>query len=223
MARLPPAQRTGYDTPDVADVSFDQMARIVPADYPVLFWLARMLVQECRVLDCGGHFGTKYIAFAPVLPVVEAVDWVVQDLPSIVSAARAAQGQGRIPARLRFVESAAGMAPDLLLASGLLQYFDRSLSDLVADLVAPPRHILLNKVATRAGDEIVTLERIGPARVPYRVRNQQQFEREVERLGYAIRDAWSLPGLSHVIPTHPWLGPSVSRGYFLERAQPGPE
>ena len=40
---------------------------------------------------------------------------------------------------------------------------------------------------------------------------------KIAATGYAIGDTWAIPALSHVIPTHPWLGSSVSRGYLLER------
>ena len=63
----------------------------------------------------------------------------------------------------------------------------------------------------------MTLERIGPARVPYRIRNRARLEAEFVAMGYAIRDSWGIDGLGHVIPTHPWLGRSESRGYLLER------
>ena len=145
--------------------------------------------------------------------------WTVSDVPAVLAAARAAQAAGRLPAALRFADGpgAAGAA-DVLLASGLLQYLDLPLAEYVARMAAPPRHILLNKVATREGPEVVTLERIGPARVPYRIRSRAAFEAEIAAMGYTVRDSWEIRALGHVIPTHPWLGQSRSRGYLLERA-----
>jgi putative methyltransferase (TIGR04325 family) len=82
-------------------------------------------------------------------------------------------------------------------------------------LPARPRAILLNKVALRDGPEVVTLERIGPARVPYRMRDAAAFRREIDGLGYRQVAAWDIPELAHVIPTHPGLGPSRSCGFAL--------
>ena len=79
-------------------------------------------------------------------------------------------------------------------------------------------HILLNKVAMLDGDALVTLEQISPNRVPYRIRNRQNFEAELTHSGYVIRDTWLIPELAHTITTHPWLGASESRGYLMERA-----
>ena len=74
-----------------------------------------------------------------------------------------------------------------------------------------------NKVATRDGPTVTTLERIGPARVPYQIRNRAGFEGQLTQAGYRIRDNWDIPSLGHVIDTHPELGRSVSRGYLLQR------
>ncbi|MFN3146552.1 MAG: methyltransferase, TIGR04325 family [Paracoccaceae bacterium] len=217
LGSLPEAARGGYDTEGVAEVSLAAMSRVAEWDYPVIFWLERLMRQGARLLDAGGHLGTKYIAFSRLLPLDE-IEWTVTDVPAILAAARAAQAAGDLPGALRFVdgpEDAAGA--DILLASGLLQYLDVPLADYVSRMPAPPRHILLNKVATRDGPEVVTLERIGPARVPYRIRSRAAFEAEVAGMGYTVRDSWDIRALSHVIPTHPWLGQSQSRGYLLER------
>lgn len=218
LASLPDTAKAGYDDPSVAEVSFEFMAQVASTDYPVLFWMHRILKPGDRVLDAGGHLGTKYLAWRDHLDLAQ-IAWTVQDLPGIVQAARAAQAEGRVPSAVTFVETAQGVAADVLLASGLLQYLDRPLGDVVAEMAAPPRQIVLNKVATRKGPGVVTLERIGPARVPYQIRNRTQFEDSLNGFGYRVADSWDLPELSHVIPTHPWLGPSLSRGYLLERAE----
>jgi putative methyltransferase (TIGR04325 family) len=217
LAALPPSEARGYDDPDLAPVSFEAMCRREVWDYPVLHWLHRLLPEGARLLDAGGHLGTKHIAFAPLLD-LGAVDWTVLDTPGIVSAARAAQEVGRIPAALRFVDRPED-APeaDILLASGLLQYLDRPFPEFLDALPARPRHLILNKVATRDGPEVVTHERLERVRVPYRIRNRAAWEESLAALGYAMRDAWAMPALGHRISTHPRLGASTSRGYVLSR------
>ena len=84
-------------------------------------------------------------------------------------------------------------------------------------LSARPAWIILNKVATREGPAITTLELIGPARVPYQIRCRAAFEAELATAGYAIRERWEIEPLGHVIDTHPEMGRSVSRGYVLQR------
>lgn len=216
LASLPPPRRRGYDQAEVAELNFDVMCALRLWDYPVLYWLSELLQPGARVLDAGGHFGTKYIAFQSHLSLKD-VAWTVYDLPATVAAARAHQAAGRVPAAVGFVDDlAAAPEVDVLLASGLLQYLDRPLAEVIAALPKPPRHVILNKVATREGPTVVTLEKIGPARVPYQIRCRAAFEGELTAMGYALRDRWDIPPLGHVIDTHPELGRSVSRGYRLE-------
>ncbi len=218
LASLPTEARGGYDTEGVADISFEQMARVVPWDYPVLFWLRTLLPDGGSVLDAGGHMGTKYLAFRSLMP-LEAITWTVCDLPAIVRAARSAQAAGKLPVEIGFSDQPSQTSPaDVLLASGLLQYLDTPLSAYVDALPARPDFLLLNKVALRDGPQVVTLEQIGPARVPYQIRSRQEFLREVGTMGYVVRDTWRIPELNHVIPSHPWLGSSASEGFLLAKA-----
>lgn len=217
MAHVPKGRLAGYDHDAVADTSFLRMCEVQSHDYPVLYWLQRHLRPGQHVLDYGGHMGTKYIAFAPYLPLDE-VEWTVIDLPAIMGAAVARQAAGQVPAGIRFLSDPAAAGPaDILLASGLFQYLDVPLATLFARLGQRPRVAIFNKVATREGPSVTTLERIGPARVPYQFRNRAGFEAEIAALGYRIVDRWDIPALSHVIDTHPALGPSRSLGYVLER------
>ena len=218
LAALPAAERAGYHSEAAVEVSFEAMSRIAPWDYPVIFWLSRLAGPTAAILDAGGHMGTKAAAFAPLLPWTLEGGWTVWDTPAVVRAARGAQADGRVPAALRFEHELGEVPrPDLMLCSGLLQYLDRPLAALVGALPGPPAHVILSKVAVRDGPEIVTHERIGPVRVPYRIRDRAAFEAEIAALGYEILDAWEAPELSHVVPTHPHLGASVSRGYALRR------
>jgi putative methyltransferase (TIGR04325 family) len=217
LAALPPEGRRGYDTDGIAEVSFEAMCKVAPWDYPLIYWLGRLAPPGGRIVDAGGHMGTKHIAFSPYLPLRDW-SWTVLDLPAIVDAARMRQANGQLPAEIGFATEP-GQTPkaDILLASGLLQYLDVSLTDYLQALPALPRHILLNKVAMHDSGPLVTLERIGPAFVPYAMRDRITFEAELAALGYAIRDVWEIPDLAHWIPTHPGLGTSRSYGYCLER------
>ncbi|MBZ4689276.1 MAG: methyltransferase, family [Cereibacter sp.] len=215
LAAVPPSRLAGYDHDAAVDVSLEAMTQVHLWDYPVLFWLDRLLKPGAVVLDVGGHLATKPTAFARLLDLSD-MSWIIQDLPAVVSRGKALQAAGRVPPQVSFRESLVGCPrPDVLLASGLLQYLDRPFPELLRQLPGRPGAILLNKVAMRNGPEVVTLERIGPARVPYRIRNRAGFEAELAVLGYRTADHWSIPQLSHRITTHPGLGRSESRGMAL--------
>ncbi len=216
MANVRRGALAGYDHQEVVNISFELMCRVELWDYPVLFWLERLLSSGTCLVDAGGHMGTKYRAFRKHLKLDEqAVDWIIYDVPNIVKAGRERARLDELP-RLSFLDDISTAPPaDILLASGLLQYLDVPFPELLAKMAVLPRHLILNKVATRAGATIVTLENFGTAEVPYHIRNGVEFVESVKKLGYVVVDEWTIPSLSHTIGTHPKLGSSTSRGFYL--------
>ena len=217
VAHVPAGTPSSYDDDEIAPLNFALMCETQIWDYPVIFWLDRLAKPGMTVLDAGGHFGTKFIAFRDRIA-LDDVTWRVYDMPAIVRAGLKYQAAGQVPEAVAFTDDlAAAGTPEILLASGLLQYLDIGFDALVAALPAPPRHIILNKVATTEGPTVVTLEKIGAGRVPYQIRNRETFERSLAEMGYRIRDQWEIPSLARSIATHPERGHSTSRGYLLER------
>ncbi|WP_244618727.1 methyltransferase, TIGR04325 family [Rhizobium sp. 18065] len=205
----------GYNHDEIAHVAFEQMCRVAPWDYPVLFWLSRLGDRVDGLLDAGGHMGTKYRAFRSMLDLPKSFQWVVYELPAIAEAGRRRAERDGLD-QLHFVdrlENAPGMS--VFLGSGLMQYLDVPLSSVLTSLPHLPQHLLLNKVAFRKGGPIVTLERIGKAYVPYQMRDEGDFVRDLEQLGYRQIDRWSIGALSHVIETHPELGASDNAGFYF--------
>lgn len=205
----------GYDHDEIASVSFAKMCEVAPWDYPVLFWMQSLMPAVDGVIDAGGHMGTKYRAFRTLLPLDGSFRWIVYDLSAIVRAGRSLAERDGLTG-LSFVDRIedAGTMP-LFLGSGLMQYLDMPLSDLLKRLPHLPTHLILNKVALRKGGAVVTLERIGKAYVPYHMRDETMFIDDVARLGYRQVDRWSIPSLSHMIDTHPELGRNESAGFYF--------
>ncbi len=212
---------TDYDHEDVVPVALDKMSRIIDWDYPVMFWLERELRARAggriRLLDAGGHVGTKYRAFRELLDLSD-VQWQVYELPSMVKAGRAmARAEGLGP-ELSFCDSFSEIRKaEILLCSGLLQYLDIPFADFVDRLPERPQVILLNKVALREGPSVYTLQRGGPTFLPYHIRNKNRFLADIDALGYRIVDSWCIQYLAHRVASHPELGWSESRGYMLLR------
>lgn len=86
FSAVPAEKLAGYDHTSLADVRFDAMCKIAAWDYPVLFWLQRLLPRAARVLDAGGHMGTKFRAFQNNLALGPPLEWIVCDVPAIVAA-----------------------------------------------------------------------------------------------------------------------------------------
>lgn len=216
MASVRRGALAGYDHDAIVPICYEAMCNVTLWDYPVLFWLQQLAPEVSCLIDAGGHMGTKYRAFRGHLTGFDHVHWVIYDVPAMVRAGRErARADGL--SDLSFVDTLSDAPPaDLVLASGLLQYLDIPFSELLAKLQRRPRHLLLNKVATREGPSVVTLERLGPSETPYQVRNRTQFEDSLRALGYAIVDQWVIPPLSHVIHRHASVGASASRGYYAK-------
>jgi putative methyltransferase (TIGR04325 family) len=217
MASVRPGLLAGYDNDAIVDVSFEEMSRILPSDARVLVLLGRLLPDVKYILDAGGHMGTKYRAFRDRLDLDNNVFWIIWDTPAAVRAGRKRAVTDGLTALL-FVEDIAEAPPtDLMFCSGLLQYIDIPFADLIGQLVTKPRHLILNKVATRDGPTVVMLERFGDAaEVPYQIRNREEFVGMLDALSYDVVEEWVLPEFSHVIPDAPQLGASTSRGYYAK-------
>lgn len=201
----------GYNHAAVAPVSYELMCRTELWDYPVLFWLERVLPDTNRIIDAGGHMGTKFRAFSSRLIFPESLDWAVCDLPEIVKQGRA-QAEADGLSGISFHAGPEEIPPaSVLLASGLFQYLDEDPGPYLKRFVSQPVHAVINKVATRDAEEVVTLEQFPGAEIPYRIRNRQVFERSLTDAGYTIIDQWEIASLSH---THPAFGKSTSRGYY---------
>ena len=203
----------GYDNNEIAQVSFEEMCKVSIWDYPIIYWLGQLLQGQTRLIDAGGHMGTKFRAFTPFLALPAAFDWAILDVPAVVRAGRELAQKEGIKA-LTFYDRAEDLPEsEVLLASGLFQYLDESPSDFLARLKRKPQHFLINKVATREGPDVVTLERFPGAEVPYQVRNRAAFERDIKSAGYFVRDQWIIPSISR---HHKAFGHMTSRGYYLE-------
>jgi putative methyltransferase (TIGR04325 family) len=217
---VPSNMVAGYNHHSVVETNFDKMCEIAPWDYPVLFWLERILPETNIILDAGGHMGTKYRAFRRHLNLDNRqLEWIIYDLPAIVQAGHKRACEEGLTA-LKFVDNLSSIeCPDVMIASGLLQYLDIPFKSLIKSMKNIPRHFILNKVAMWEERDMFTLENFGNAFVPYQIRNKKTFLNEIEEIGLRIIDEWEIPSLSHVIPSHPELGRSVSKGYYLTLEQ----
>ena len=211
MAAVRPGALAGYDHAEIADVSFEKMCQRTLWDYPIMFWLARVTPGATSLVDAGGHMGTKFRAFAHELSLPTPFEWAVYDVPEIARAGRARAERDGLSGLTFYDQLEATPPTDVLLCSGLLQYIDIPFTTFLQRLPKLPRHLLLNKVATREGPTVVTLEAFGMAEVPDQVRNHGEFLQTLGALGYVIEDSWTIPPLAH---THPAFGTSTSRGFY---------
>jgi putative methyltransferase (TIGR04325 family) len=216
---IPPSKPVGYDNTGSAEMYRDRLDRIYPADYPVLFWLSRVLPGAQVVFDFGGHVGLQFHAYRRYLAFPDRLRWVVCDVPAVCAAGErlaAERGAGGLGFTTRF-EEADGSS--VLLAAGSLQYLPHGyLAERLAGLRALPAHLLVNKLPVHPDRAYATIQDIGPAFQPYAVFARQAFVDGLRALGYELVDAWENAELSCRIPYQPAYDVPAYSGYYFRRA-----
>ncbi len=214
----PKSRSVGFDNLGYAMEFADRRARIFSFDYPMLFWLQKLLTESSHIFDYGGHVGTHFYAYSKYLSYPEGMTWTVCDLPTIVQVgenlARTNDAQG-----LLFTTSFANARKaDILIAAGSLQYVEDSpIASLLCDLSPRPSHLLLNKLPLYEGPQFVTLQSGGPAFHPQYVFNRRDFVRRLEAIGYSLQDSWTVETHRGYIPFHPANSFPYHSGLYLRR------
>ncbi|MBX3173891.1 MAG: methyltransferase, TIGR04325 family [Gemmatimonadaceae bacterium] len=218
LSAIRPPKAVGYDYPQVTELNFVRMCEVAPWDAPVIEALRQRLSTHRSILDLGGHLGTKFRAFRTALPDIDARRWTVWELPSMVVAGTKRAQEERLAA-LVFTSDLSTVSEDhdLVLASGLLQYLEGRLADVLRGLSALPRTLIINKLAVTDGNPYFMLENLGYSAVPYHVRRERDELDALGALGFRVVERWVIPELSHEVPFRPERGASASIGLVLER------
>ena len=214
LAAAPSTRLVGYDHETVVDVSLHRMSRIWTSDYPVVYWLLRILAQGQTLVDLGGHVGTKYRAWSRYLPLPDDFRWVVCDVPAMRDAGRRLNAPNP---HLRFTSRRDEIdGSDILLTSGVLQYMEGDLERILGSCTERPRHLLMNKVPTHTSPDVYTLENLVRSTVPYRVFQKERLVEALRSLGYEKLDEWTVLESSVRVPFTP-LGEPVHLGFYFQR------
>jgi len=214
LRAVPLDSQVGYDNEPSAERMMDEWLDVHPSDYPVLFWLEKLLPKARSVFDWGGNVGIKYFAFP------EDLVWTVNDVPAILKRGEEIARRESATA-LRFTPRLEALADaGILLASGVVQFVEDPFGSLQL-ASALPEHLIFNKVPLYEASGAVTLHNMGTSFCPYHLFNRRDFIASIEALGYELRDAWRSPGVSCSIPFFPEHGVEGYSGlYFAQTAGP---
>lgn len=214
---VPKGLTVGYDNDNVVDLNFELMCEVASWDYPVLYWLRRLLPEASGLLDAGGHMGTKYRAWQQHLDYQPPFEWTIYDVPAVVKAGIARAEQDGL-SNLKFTTDLSEISTaDIFLGSGLLQYIESPLKELILQIPNKPKYLIFNKVPVRKGPAKYTLENFYSGLVPYYIRNEDELIGEFNSLGYEVMDRWEIPALTHRISTHLEMGNFQNIGYALRQ------
>lgn len=220
-ARAAPRTRPlGFDHPGPAELYRERCTRIYPSDYPPLFWLSRLFASgERRIFDFGGHVGVGYYSYARYLPYPAELEWVVYDVPAVVTRGREIAATNDTLGKLKFTETLADAAhADVLLAFGSLQYLRGSLSDELGGLPSRPRHLIVNLLPVHPSQGYFTVQDIGPAFCPYQIIAEPQLLQDMRRMRYEPVDRWENLEKHCQIRFEPQFSLERYSGYYFRRA-----
>jgi putative methyltransferase (TIGR04325 family) len=210
-----PSDKIGFDHAELAHLYDFRIGKAFPSDYPILFWLGRLLPEISSVFDWGGHIGVSYYTYEKYLEFGEKLRWRVGDVPEIIKAGRALAAK-RGAVSLDFTtDIAAADGFDLLLANGSLQFVETPFFESLRALSQRPRHLLINKIPLYAGAPFVTLENTVHSYNPYNIGNRTRFIDSVVSQGYSLIDEWENPDVSCRIPLHRERSISAYSGFYF--------
>jgi putative methyltransferase (TIGR04325 family) len=208
-AAIPPGALSGYDNEPSATRVLDEWLDVYASDYPVMFWLEKLLREARFVFDWGGNVGLKYFAYRRYLDYPQGLAWLVAEVPAIAALGTAIA--------LRFTTELDELSEaDILLAAGVLHFIEEPFDRLRAARRLP-RHLLLNKVPASSMPAAVTLHNMGTAFCPYHLFNRDELVAVIEGLGYQLVDEWKSPDLGCEIPFYPKHSIGAYSGFYFTK------
>jgi len=199
---LPLTKQSGYDNKESASLYKNWMGAARLSDYPVLYWLARIINSDTqRLYDLGGHIGFLYYSYSRYIDFHKNFEWYVYDVPAVLEEGKNIAAQEK-KSQLHFTSSHDPIKEaDILLASGSLQYIKENLTDIIADK-SPNKlhHVIVNMTPMHPDREFFTINSIGTAFCPYKISLKSGFVEKMEKAGWRLVDEWINSEKSCLIP-----------------------
>ena len=214
---IPADRNNSYDNPESATF-LGYKSSIRSSDYPVLFWLEKLLPQNPRVFDFGGYLGISYYSYQKLLEYPENLQWTIYDVPAVANAGArlAKEKDGRKQLAFTTALEQAEQFP-IFLSFGSLQFPESTFAEIFGKFSTLPPHVLINKLPFTDRETFYTLHNMGPALAPYRIANRDEFLKSADDLGYELIDNWDNPEFGCYIPYHPDHSVRAFSGMYLRQ------
>ena len=190
-SHIPQTFSQGYDNKASAAMYKQWMGTIRLSDYPVLFWLDKV-IDRCHCLyDLGGHIGFLFYSYAKLINFHPGFIWRVYDVPAVVAEGKTVAIQEKRD-NIFFTSDHESMADaDILLASGSLQYIEQDLVDILkASPSSQLRHLFVNMTPMHPEKEFFTVNSIGTSFCPYKISSKQIFLDSMQKANWRLVDEW---------------------------------
>lgn len=179
---IPQEASIGYDN-ILSATCLGHVASANSNDYPVIYWLDKLLGSNFEIFDFGGYLGNSYYSYLKYLTYHPDLHWNIFDVPAVVAEGkRLAEEKG--VSHLNFTKDfQEAEHASLFLAFGSLQFPEQTLIQYHQKLKVLPRHLLLNKTPLWDGETFYTVHNMGPSLMPYRISNRSEFIGSLTSLG----------------------------------------
>lgn len=189
-------------------------------DYPLLFWLSKIISKNQNVLEFGGSVGHFFYSAQKYHPFPDDINWTISELPAVVPLGeKLAKKRGE--KRLKFEDSkniAEAASADIFLTAGTVQYTQTTLPDLLSCLVELPPYVLVHNLPCHREQPFWTLQNLNICEVPYFIHSAKQLKEEMEGLGYEMIAQWCTERTIE-IPFHPDKAIEGYLGFYFRLKQ----
>jgi len=190
IPHIPKTKPEGYDHNSAAKMYTNLMDNIRLVDYPVIFWLNKIIKEKSVVFDFGGHVGIRFYCYSKYINYPNKLKWIVYDLPSVLEEGKKLAKE-MVENKISFtneIDVAGGS--DIFLASGSLQYFEIPLYKILSNLKTSPKHILINGTPLHEDHEFVTINNMTTAYCLYKIQKKNDFINGMIENGWELKDIW---------------------------------
>jgi putative methyltransferase (TIGR04325 family) len=192
IAAIPPKKELAYHHEAASEAERNNLDYFNRGDYPIVFWLSRLVPGARLVFELGGNLGLGFFAYRKYVTYPPELRWIICELPAIVEAGRKL-AEDRKETQLGFTEQREiDRDPDIYVTFGTLQYIEESFAEVLRKLRVRPPHILITRVPFTTGAPFITLQNNGAWFSPYKVDNISDFIASIEALGYEVVDQWDI-------------------------------
>jgi putative methyltransferase (TIGR04325 family) len=192
IAATPSDRLAGYNHKEIPEAFINSIDELNPCDYPVLYWLSRLLPKSKVIFELGGSMGKGYYSYRKYLSFPEDHRWTICEVPATVEVGREIARQRNEPHLFFTDERQPEQNPDLYTTFGALQYIEESFAEIIAKLRVKPPHLLVNRVPMTEGKPYITLQNNGRWFSPYRVDNVSDFIKNITALDYELVDKFEM-------------------------------
>ncbi len=164
-------------------------------DYPLLFWLSRIVGGEGVVLELGGSVGHFFFTSDAYINYPDDLRWTIAELPQAVELGRQLVEE-REESRLKFIDSANlcdSEPADIFMTAGTLQYMKMHVVDIIGSLAKAPKHVLIHNLPVHDDTSIWTLQNLGVCELPYRIYSSEDLKSRMLGMGYEQVATWTSP------------------------------